>query len=168
MNVLAIQHKNPKHRSIEFSLPHQSRKVRWQISFAALEQWQSLPRIMDFDSLLRMSVGGQSINTTRDRLIGTMRTPFSLYRGIKVEIPGNNISCTGAESNQTKSLKDFPSLDYWEIETDWDGQIFHSVFQALCTNNSTENSLEIKLPVAPTKVSVRAVSVDESVIQLNI
>jgi DNA modification methylase len=117
---------------------------------------------------LAVDVTWRAIHTTRERLMGTMRTPFSLYRGIEVEIPGNSISCSGAVSNQTKSLKDFPSLDYWEIETDWDGQIFHSVFKSCRTNRSAEIRLEIKLPVAPTNVCVRAVSVDGSVIHLNI
>jgi hypothetical protein len=58
-----------------------------------------------------------------------------------------------------------PALDYWEVDPDWDGKIFRSAFQARRSNRSTEISLEIKMPAAPTNVCVRAVSIDGSVIQ---
>ncbi|MDP2995450.1 MAG: hypothetical protein Q8N46_10065, partial [Anaerolineales bacterium] len=71
-------------------------------------------------------------------------------------------------SNLTLSLKDPPALDYWEIDPAWDGKIFRSAIQARRPNRSAEIPLEIKMPVAPTNVCVRAVTVDGSIIQSHV
>jgi hypothetical protein len=65
-------------------------------------------------------------------------------------------------------LKDPPPLDYWEIDPAWDGQVFRSAFQARRPNRSDEIPLKIKMPVLPTNVCVRAVTVEGVMIQSHI
>jgi DNA modification methylase len=113
-------------------------------------------------------VSWRAIHTSRQRLIGTERTPFMLYRETGAEIPSNALKCSFIVSNTTLSLKDPPALDYWEIDPAWDGKIFHSAIQARRPNRSAEIPLEIKMPVTPTKICVRAVTIDGFLIQLHV
>jgi DNA modification methylase len=109
-----------------------------------------------------------AIHTSRNRLIGLSKTPFSIYREASVEIPTNILQCKIGVSKQFITLTDPPELDYWEIDPDWDGRIFHSVMQARRSNRSTQIPLEIKMPAPPTNICVRAVTVDGSRFQSHI
>jgi len=113
-------------------------------------------------------ISWRAIHTTRERVIESLRKPFSLSRETSALIPTNSFDCRIIVSNLTISLIDPPALDYWEVDPAWDGKIFRSVFQARRSNRSAEISLEIKMPAAPTNVCVRAVTVDGSVIQSHI
>jgi DNA modification methylase len=110
----------------------------------------------------------RAIHTTRERLIDAMQIPFTLHREVGKEIPSHSQSSTFSISNQVISLKTPPLLDYWEIDPAWDGNIFRSTTQIRRSNRSAEIPLEIKMPVAPTNVCVRAVTIDGLVIQSHI
>jgi hypothetical protein len=97
-----------------------------------------------------------------------MRTPFTLYRESAAEIPSSPLHCSVVVSDLTLSIIDPPPLDYWEIDPAWDGKIFRSAIQTRRPLRSAEIPLEIKMPVAPTNICVRAVTVDGSLIQLKI
>ncbi len=113
-------------------------------------------------------VSWRAIHTTRERVVGCMQKPFSLSRDSTALIPPNPLECPVSVSNLTVSLKNPPPLDYWEVDPAWDGKIFRSAWQARRSNRSAEIPLEIKMPVAPTNVCVRAVTVDGSVIQSHV
>jgi DNA modification methylase len=113
-------------------------------------------------------VSWRAIHTTRERVVGCMQKPFSLSRDSTALIPPNALECLVTISNLTVSLKNPPPLDYWEVDPAWDGKIFRSACQARRSNRSAEIPLEIKMPVAPTNVCVRAVTVDGSVIQSHV
>jgi len=113
-------------------------------------------------------VSWRAIHTTRERVVGCMQKPFSLIRDSTALIPPNPLECPVSVSNLTVSLKNPPPLDYWEVDPAWDGKIFRSAWQARRSNRSAEIPLEIKMPVAPTNVCVRAVTVDGSVIQSHV
>jgi len=113
-------------------------------------------------------VSWRAIHTTRERVVGCMQKPFSLSRDSTALIPSNALECLVNISNLTVSLKNPPPLDYWEVDPAWDGKIFRSACQARRSNRSAEIPLEIKMPVPPTNVCVRAVTVDGSVIQSNV
>jgi DNA modification methylase len=113
-------------------------------------------------------VSWRAIHTTRERLVETLRTPFTLSRETTASTPTNALACPFVVSNLTLSLKDPPALDYWEIDPAWDGKIFRSAIQAWRPNRSTDIPSEIKMPVAPTNVCVRAVTVDGLLIQSNV
>ena len=113
-------------------------------------------------------VSWRAIHTTRERLIETLRTPFTLDRETAAEIPSSALTCSLVVSNLTLALNNPPALDYWEIDPAWDGKIFRSAIQARRPNRSAEIPLEIKMPVVPTNVCVRAVTVDGSLIQSHV
>ena len=113
-------------------------------------------------------VSWRAIHTTRERVVGCMQKPFSLSRDSTALIPPNALECLVNISNLTISLINPPPLDYWEVDPAWDGKIFRSACQARRSNRSAEIPLEIKMPVAPTNVCVRAVTVDGSVIQSHV
>jgi DNA modification methylase len=113
-------------------------------------------------------VSWRAIHTTRERLIEAMQTPFTLSRETAFRVPSNALTCSFIFSDLTLSLKDPPALDYWEIDPAWDGIIFRSAIQTRRPNRSAEIPLELKMPVAPTNVCVRAVTVDGSLIQSHV
>ena len=113
-------------------------------------------------------VSWRAIHTTRERVVGCTQKPFSLSRDSTALIPTNALECLVNISNLTVSLKNPPPLDYWEVDPAWDGKIFRSAWQARRSNRSAEIPLEIKMPVTPTNVCVRAVTVDGSVIQSHV
>jgi hypothetical protein len=59
-----------------------------------------------------------------------------------------------------------PALDYWEVDPDWDGYIFHSAAQAVRPRKIQPIASELYLPVPPGKRScVRWVTVDGKLFQ---
>ena len=113
-------------------------------------------------------VSWRSIHTTRERLMDTLRSPFSLYREAASAIPLDGLAYLIDSKNQILSLKNLPPLDYWEIDPAFDGKVFHSAFQARRPNRAVEIPLEIKMPEASTNVCVRAVTIEGSLIQLHV
>ena len=113
-------------------------------------------------------VSWRAIHTTRERVIEATRKPFTISRESSAAIPVNDTELPVSLLNQMLAIINPPALDYWEVDPDWDGKIFRSVFQARRSNRSAEISLEIKLPAAPTNVCVRAVCIDGSVIQSHV
>ena len=110
----------------------------------------------------------RSIHITRNRLIETCIKPFILRRDSGMEIPYKTFPCTFTTSGMNIVLNDPPSLDYWEVDPGWDGKLYRSAMQARRPNRSANIPLEIKMPVLPTNVCVRAVTVEGTVIQSNI
>jgi DNA modification methylase len=54
-----------------------------------------------------------------------------------------------------------PALDYWEVDPDWDGNIFHSAAQAVRPRKTQSIASELNIPCPPGKRScVRWVTVD--------
>jgi DNA modification methylase len=100
----------------------------------------------------------RAIHTARVRLLSENQS-FTIQRDANSSIPSSISSLSVSTSNQIVTLKKHPALDYWEVDPAWDGKIFRSVGQARRPNRSGELPIEIKLPVAPEKFRVRAVTV---------
>jgi hypothetical protein len=81
-------------------------------------------------------------------------------------IPPSFSTLSVSASAQTVILKKHPILDYWEVDPAWDGKTFRSAGQARRPNRSGELPSEIKLPVAPEKFRVRAVTVSGEQIEI--
>jgi site-specific DNA-methyltransferase (adenine-specific) len=107
----------------------------------------------------------RAIHTTRVRLLEE-NLPFTIERDANSAIPNSTAPLSIIESNQTVTLKKHPALDYWEADPAWDGKIFRSAAQARRPNRSGELPTEIKLPVVPEKVRVRAVTVNGEQIEI--
>jgi DNA modification methylase len=113
-------------------------------------------------------VSWRAIHTTRKRLAAALSSPLSIYYENALLIPACDKDLGIKISNRVISIKNPAPLDYWEVDPNWDGKIFRSVSQASRPNRSAEIPLEIKMPVTPTNVCVRAVTVDGSQIQSNV
>jgi len=113
-------------------------------------------------------VSWRAIHTTRARITETLRAPFSIYREPSTAIPSSALDCSFTVSNLTVSLKDPPDLDYWEIDPAWDGKVFRSTFQSRRPNRSSEIPLEIKMPVVPENICVRAVTIQGKLLLLHV
>lgn len=109
---------------------------------------------------LASDVSWRAVHTTCARLVDTAREPVGIYHENGRTIPSSDTPIEISVSETTITLKNPPPLDYWEIDPAWDGELFRSAAQAKRPVRTGEIPLEIKMPAAPTKVCVRAVSVD--------
>lgn len=111
---------------------------------------------------LAADIAWRAVHTTRGRLVQEARTPFAIYRAGEAAIPkadariSHRVGPGGWLSLQDPGIP----FDYWEADPAWDGKIFRSAAQARRPNRSAEIPLGIELPVAATKVRIRAVTVE--------
>jgi DNA modification methylase len=107
----------------------------------------------------------RAIRTARSRLVDCAVGPFSIYFDDSAPLPAASFVTKFIEQPGTIRLVDAPALDYWEVDPAWNGKTFRSVGQARRPLRAGAIPLEIKLPVTPTNVCVRAVSVDGEQVQ---
>jgi DNA modification methylase len=107
----------------------------------------------------------RAIHTARVRLLDESQ-PFTIQIDANSLIPPSSSTLSVSASAQTVILKKHPVLDYWEVDPAWDGKTFRSAGQARRPNRSGELPSEIKLPVAPEKFRVRAVTVSGEQIEV--
>jgi site-specific DNA-methyltransferase (adenine-specific) len=93
---------------------------------------------------------------------------FSLDRDEQTPIPSTQATFTAQIRSGMVRLIDPPELDYWEVDPDWDGKVFHSAAQTRRPNRNGQIPLELKMPAEPTNVCVRAICVDGTTIQLHV
>jgi len=110
----------------------------------------------------------RAIHTTRSRLVDLNNIfsisyddsfsfeSFALPKTTKVDL-----------SNSLVSLNTNLDLDYWDVDSDWDGQCFRSVVQAKRPVRSGDIPLELKIK-AGRNVCIRLVSAKGKQYQLNI
>jgi site-specific DNA-methyltransferase (adenine-specific) len=110
----------------------------------------------------------RAIHTARARLVEAARMPLKIQREAGIIIPTTSGQLNFNHSGQFVTLMNPPELDYWEIDPDWAGNVFHSVMQAKRPNRSSEILLKIKMPVALKNICIRAITVDGSMIQSNV
>ena len=116
----------------------------------------------------------RAVHTTRVRLASDTDAPVAIYRESSKQIPACdgvfsfNASSTTVSLNPSTFQPSDLHLDYWEIDPQWDGRTFHSACQASRPTRGTEIPLEIKMPVAPARACVRAVTADGEQIQLHV
>jgi hypothetical protein len=107
----------------------------------------------------------RAIHTARVRLLDESQS-FMIQIDANSLIPPSSSTLSVSASAQTVILKKHPVLDYWEVDPAWDGKTFRSAGQARRPNRSGELPSEIKLPVAPEKFRVRAVTVSGEQIEV--
>jgi len=110
----------------------------------------------------------RAIHTCRSRLLETKKV-FSIERDSRVDyslsMPPKSMKVnTDKESIYLDTRLD---LDYWEVDTNWDGKIFKSVAQAKRPGRSGEIPLELKVKVG-SNMCIRLVSAKGRQYQLNI
>ena len=119
----------------------------------------------------------RAIHTTRSRLVANAAPPFSLQRtpadSGRPEAgdgpAGRPPTVAYRLDNHSLSLDETLArdLDYWEIDPDWDGEVFRSACQAGRPRKNRPIASEIRLPnsTEPGLVCVRMVKINGTAIQ---
>ena len=110
----------------------------------------------------------RALHTTRKRLAVSQK-PFSLEHEANFAFPLSPApkSTKIKASKHSISLETHLDLDYWEVDTDWDGKIFKSIAQAVRPVRSGETPRELKIKVGR-KVCIRLVTAKGKQYQLNV
>jgi DNA modification methylase len=107
-----------------------------------------------------------SINTTRNRLVNLPSKPFSIWKEDSIIIPQENIALRIQIKDYEISLLDPPELNYWEIDPDWNGNLFNSAAQATRPNRNGLIPLTLKLRTLGNRIKIRAVTADGKSLEL--
>ena len=121
----------------------------------------------------------RAIHTIRSRFVqnaalqadeGEDSTPLRVTLQREGEIPaqvrqsgGEVLTLRGKKLTLNPNLA--PNLDYWEVDPDWHGDIFHSVAQSARPRRKGEIATELELPFVGERICVRLVNVKGEQIQ---
>lgn len=109
----------------------------------------------------------RAIHTTRTRLASS-QMPFTLERDSDAKIPFSKSSKIKASiKNDMINLSTALEIDYWEVDPDWDGNVFRSAAQAQRPARSAEIPMQLKIKDRR-KVCLRVVTVQGEQFQLNV
>lgn len=110
----------------------------------------------------------RAIHTTRSRLLETKRA-FSVERDASLRLPLSIVSKKTKVnvSIDSVALKTNLDIDYWEVDPDWDGEMFRSAAQAKRPVRGEDIPLELKIKVG-SNVCIRLVTPKGKLYQLNI
>jgi DNA modification methylase len=107
----------------------------------------------------------RAIHTTRTRLCALPSSPFTMERDSENSIPLSELIPPDVEiTAETVKLDDRLSLDYWEIDPAWDGQIFKSAAQARRPAGTEELARELRIKTGR-QMCVRFVTVEGEMLQ---
>ncbi len=110
----------------------------------------------------------RAVHTTRKRLVSVSK-PFSFERDVGFEIPVLSAPRTtnARVSNNSVRLETKLDVEYWEVDPEWDGNIFHSAAQASRPVRSGEISRELKIKIGRNPC-IRFVTANGKQYQLNV
>jgi DNA modification methylase len=110
-------------------------------------------------------ISWRAIHTTRSRHISGSDQAFNLKVESSIEAkrkvgPSSDIQLSDQTLKINPALKD--ELDYWEVDSDWDGETFHSVRQAVRPHKKGDIPAELNLPQAlkDQRIAVRLLMID--------
>lgn len=115
----------------------------------------------------------RAVHTARTRHIGASSEPFKL----KVESQLDHKPYLGKPDDLQQDDKTLlissnllSELDFWEIDPDWDGQVFRSVLQAIRPRKkgTIQGVLSFPASISRGKIAVRLVKIDGEQLQITI
>jgi DNA modification methylase len=114
----------------------------------------------------------RAVHTARTRHIAGSRKPFNLQvlSDLNVKrLSGQPSDLQLSDQKVTIDSNLLSELDYWEVDPDWDGQVFCSVLQAIRPRKKQPIPGELTLPIPSSKrnLAVRLVKIDGEQIQFN-
>jgi hypothetical protein len=136
------------------TIRHQRRYIANDVTFRAVHTTRA--RLVQSAGLLPITqpVGEQSFSIQ------------TIAKDIDTQYSKLDILCSDQAVHMDPDI--LPALDYWEVDPDWDGEIFHSVAQAVRPRKSQLIASKLDLPVPLGKqVCVRWVTVDGQPFQSN-
>lgn len=106
----------------------------------------------------------RAVHTARTRQIAGSEKPFLLLRETNVKFErliGRSSDLQFSAGTLTLKPQLIADLDYWEVDPDWDGKVFHSVVQALRPRKKKgiENSLSLPKMSGKGKIAARLVKI---------
>ncbi len=112
----------------------------------------------------------RAVHTTRQRLVRTQAEPFTLERTQTASLDIRPATSTAFRLDCSKHqirLTSNQKLDYWEVDPDWNGEIFKSAAQAFRPVRRDEISHEMKIKTGR-QVGVRLVTTAGKHYQINL
>ncbi|MFN8411814.1 MAG: site-specific DNA-methyltransferase [Anaerolineales bacterium] len=110
----------------------------------------------------------RALHTTRSRLVNSKAVTSFEYDAESEKIQLKNPPKTTCKiGRDVISLKSSLTVDFWEVDSDWDGKIFRSTAQAQRHVRSGELPLELKIKIGG-KICIRLVTAQGKRYQLNI
>jgi hypothetical protein len=110
-------------------------------------------------------ISWRAIHTTRSRLISGSVQPFNLKIETSQELErhagqANDIQLSDTSIHLKPDLLE--ELDFWEVDPNWDGQVFHSAGQALrpLKKGAIAGQLDLAQPVEKTSLALRMVRIN--------
>jgi DNA modification methylase len=107
----------------------------------------------------------RAIHTSRTRHISGSHTPFNMQYESRTQperIFGGPeaLNFTGSQVEIDPGLVD--DLDYWEVDPDWSGEVFHSAAQAIRPRKKGAIPIELAIPepIGNNSIAVRLVKID--------
>jgi DNA modification methylase len=110
----------------------------------------------------------RAVHITRSRLVESLGDPFTLERDVQARISereadfGDQLAFTKSGQGASLQITDealIAALDYWEVDPDWDGKIFHSAIQATRPHRKGKIPTELFLPSVGDQVCARFVNI---------
>lgn len=109
----------------------------------------------------------RAVHTARKRLV-SLAQPFTLERDLDLDLPFSRTSAVKVKTtNDSVALATKLDLDYWEVDPEWDGNIFHSAAQASRPVRSGEIPRELKIKIGRNPC-IRFVTANGKQYQLNV
>jgi len=109
-------------------------------------------------------VSWRAIHTSRTRHITNSEAPFKILYETSVQLnrlSGEPDLIRIADSKLAIDPKLVADLDYWEVDPDWDGQVFHSVAQAIRPRKKEPITGELAVPgpISKNEIALRLVTI---------
>jgi len=108
---------------------------------------------------LAADVSWRAFNTTRNRLALHSPHPFTTWVEDGIEIPRENGILKARLDGSEIHIECSMELDSWEIDPDWNGNQFASVYQVIRPNRKGEIPCSVHLPTRGKDIMTRAISV---------
>jgi len=107
-----------------------------------------------------------AVHISRLRLVDMQAAvPFAFMRDPRFTVPASSGNLELDIDRRTIRIRESPSLDYWEIDPDWDSRTFRSMAQSRRSNRSEKIDLELTLGCELKRACIRAITVKNEQIQ---
>jgi site-specific DNA-methyltransferase (adenine-specific) len=102
----------------------------------------------------------RAVHTTRTRLVAAGARPFRLDRADSAQLEYSTATIARVKRERGRlCIQTRRALDYWEVDPDWDGNLFRSAAQAARPIRNGEIAMEMKIKTGR-RICIRFVTVD--------
>lgn len=112
---------------------------------------------------LASDITWRAIHTTRNRLVETANAPFTVHFSGGQPFPSISTHSVFSASLANSVVSVSPGdmqLDYWEVDPNWNSEVFYSRCQVCRPKRTGKIPLQIKMPAEAGNIRVRAVTIE--------